>query len=55
LGCDSINFGFDKFVLPFLDKNPVLKENIKKRISLVVNEGLKIEVDTNRLEHRDLF
>jgi len=41
--------------VPFPDKNPVLKEKIKKRISLVVNEGLKIEVDTNRLEHMNLF
>jgi MoaA/NifB/PqqE/SkfB family radical SAM enzyme len=55
LGCDSINFGFDKHVLPFLKKNPALKEKIKQKISFVMNEGLKIDCETNRLEHMGLL
>jgi len=55
LGCDQIAFGFDASIPGLLRENEQVRENIRSRIALVRKNGLKIDIESKRLEQLGLL
>ena len=49
LGCDEIKYGYDDPVPDFLKEHKILKEQLKNRVSQLVNSNLNIKIEQIRL------